>query len=45
MGEKVKRLRSTNKNCHGDVKYSIGNTVNNIVISMYGVRRVLDPLG
>lgn len=44
MGEKVKRLRSTNKNSHGDVKYSVGNIVNNIVISMYGVRRVLDLL-
>ena len=29
------------KNSHTDVKYSIGNTVNNTVISMCGVRWVL----
>ena len=28
----------------GDVKDSIGNTVGNIVITVYGVRRVLDLL-
>ena len=33
------------QNSHGDVKYSTGNTVNNIVITMYGVRWVLDLLG
>ena len=41
---KIKRLRSTNwqsQNSRGDVKYSIGNTVNNIVITMYGARWVL----
>ena len=41
-------LRSTNwslQNSHGDVKYSIGNIVNNIVITVYGVRWVLDLLG
>lgn len=38
LGDKVKRvmaLRSANwylQNRHGDVKYSIGNTVNNTVI-------------
>lgn len=26
------------RNCHGDVKYSIGNTVNVFVITTYGVR-------
>ena len=34
---KMKELRSTNRqlqNSHGDVKYSIGNTVNNI-LTMY----------
>ena len=44
-GEKAKRLRSTNwqlQNIHRDVKYHIRNTVNNIVITMYGVRWVLD---
>ena len=33
--KKVKGLKSTNwlsQNSHGDVKYSIGNTVNNILI-------------
>ena len=40
MGEKVKGLGSTNwllQNSHRDVKYSIGNVVNNILITMYGV--------
>ena len=35
--EKVKRVRSTNwllQNSHRDIKYSIGNIVNNIVITM-----------
>ena len=39
--EKVKGIRSTNwqlQNSHGDVKYGIGNTVNNIAITMYDVR-------
>ena len=42
LGEKVKRLRSTNcqlQNDHGDVTYSLGNIVNN-VITMYGVKWV-----
>ena len=30
---------------HKDVKHSIGKTVNNIVISLYGVGWVLDLLG
>ena len=30
------------QNSHGDVKCSIGNIVNNIVLAMYGVRSVLD---
>ena len=29
-------------NSHGDVKFSIGNIVNNIVITMYGARWVLE---
>ena len=48
MGEKVKGLRSTDwelQNSHGDVKYSLGNIVNNIVITMYGARWVLDLFG
>ena len=43
--KKVKELRSTNwqlQNSHRDVKYSIGNMVNNIVITMCGARWVLD---
>ena len=42
--EKVKGLRSTNwqlQNSHEDVKYSIGDRVNSIVITMYGVKWVL----
>lgn len=27
---------------HEDIKHSIGNTVNNVVMTMYGVRWVLD---
>ena len=36
----MKGLRRTNllvQNSHGDVKYSIGNTDNHILITMYGV--------
>ena len=35
----IKGLRSTNwwlQNSHGDVKYSIGNIVDNNLITMYG---------
>ena len=45
--KKVKGLRSINwqlQNSHTDVKYSIGNIVNAILISMYGVRWVLGTL-
>ena len=41
--KKVKRLRTPNwllQNSHGDVKCSMGNTVNNVVITVCGVRRV-----
>ena len=31
------------QNSHRDVNCSVGNTVNNIVITMYGVRWVLKP--
>ena len=37
--KKMKRLRSINwwlQNSHRDVNYSIGNIVNDIVITMYG---------
>ena len=41
----MKGLESTNwklQNSHGDVKYSTGNTVNNIVITMCGARWMLE---
>ena len=40
----VKGLRSTDwwlQNSHGDVKYSIGDILSNIVITMYGAMWVL----
>ena len=46
--EKVKGLRSTNwqlQNRHRDTKRSIGNRVNNTVITMYNARGVLHLLG
>ena len=33
------------KNSHGNVKYSIGNTVNDVVITLYGARWVLELSG
>ena len=47
LGDWVKKLQglSTNwqlQNSHEDVKYSVGNTVNNIVITMHGARLVLE---
>ena len=44
----VKGLRSTDwwlQNSHRDVKYSIGSTVNNIVITAYGAKWVLEVVG
>ena len=44
----LKGLRGTNWWLHssqGDVKFSIENMVSNIVITMYGARRVLDLSG
>ena len=46
--KKVKGLRRTNwklQNSHRDVKHSTGNTVNNIVVTMYGARWVLEISG
>ena len=40
-GEGIKKNKLAVTNSHGDVKYSIGNTDNNIVI-MYGVRWALE---
>ena len=45
--KKMKELKRANwqlQNSHRDVKYSIGNTVNNR-ITMYGARWVLEILG
>ena len=44
----VEGLRSTNRwlqSSHGNVKYSLGNTVSNVAITVYGVRRVRDLSG
>ena len=44
----MKELRSTDwwlQHSPEDVKYSIGSTVNNIVITMYGVRWALENSG
>ena len=30
------------RNSDGDIKYSIGNVVNNIAVTVYGLRWVLD---
>ena len=46
--KKVKGFRSTDwllQNSHRDVKYSTGNIVNNILITMYGARWVRDLWG
>ena len=46
--KKGKACRNTNwqlQNSHGDVKYSIENIVNNIVITVCGARGVLDLSG
>ena len=44
----MKGLRSTNlesQNCHGDVKYSIRNIVDDNVITIYGARWVFEISG
>ena len=44
----MKDLRRTEcllQNSHGDVKYSVGDVVDNIVITMYGARWVLKISG
>lgn len=41
--KKVKGLRGTNwqlQNSHEDIKFSLRNIVNNIVITTYGVRNI-----
>ena len=48
LGEKVERLRNTNgylQSSHRDVRYSRGNIFNNIVMTMYGARWVLEISG
>ena len=43
--EGIKKYKLVVTNSHRDVKYSIRNTVNNILITMYGVRWILDLSG
>ena len=46
--EKMKDLRNTDwefQSCHGDVRYSTGNIVNNTEITRYGARWVLEISG
>ena len=46
--KKGKGLRSTNwqlQNSHGDIKYSLGNIVNTIVMTIHGIRCIQDLLG
>lgn len=48
MGGGLKGLTSINwqlQNRHGDIKYSIGNIVNNSLIAMYGVLWIRDLSG
>lgn len=48
LGEKEKELRSRNwqlENRHWNVKYKLGNTGNNIEITMYGARGIIDLWG
>ena len=45
IGEKVEGIEKCNlvvQNSHGDVRYSIGNIANNIVITVYDASGVLD---
>ena len=41
----MKKYRSAVTNSHGDGKYSTGNILNNIVITMDGARWALDSSG
>ena len=43
--EEIKKYKWKLQNSQRDVKYSIGNIVNNILITMYGVRWIQDLLG
>ena len=48
MGVEGEGIGSTNwllQNCPGDVMYSIGNIVNNVLVTMYGVRCTRDLSG
>ena len=44
-GEGIEKYRLVVTEWSWGLKYSIGNIVNNIVITIYGVRWVLDLLG
>ena len=46
--KQMKGLRSTDwllQNSHGNVNYSIGNTVSDIVITVHGARWIFEILG
>ena len=44
-GDGIKRYKWHLGNSHGDVKYSVEDIVSNFVITIYGVKWVLDLLG
>ena len=45
-GEGMKKYKfASYKSSHEDVKYNMGNIVNNIVITVYGIRWVLNLSG
>ena len=44
-GEEIRKYKLVVTNSHRDVKYSTGNTVNNVLVTTYGVRWVRILLG
>ena len=44
-GKGIKKGKLVATNSHRIVKYSIGNVVNNVVMTVHGARWVLDLLG
>ena len=44
-GEGIKKYKLAITNSHRDIKCSIGNIVSNSIITMYGVKWVLDLSG
>ena len=45
MVKEIEKYRLVVQNSHGDAKYSMGNIVNIIVVTMYGARWVLELSG